>query len=99
MEKFKENEMKIQISHKAKIVILSVAAVLAVIYLGVALYYSERFLMGTMINNVDCSVMKVTEVEAYMKSGLEQFTLTIHADNVQDETIRSEHLRVQFGKV
>ena len=91
--------MKIQISRKVKIIILSVIAVLVAIYLGVALYYSERFLMGTTINEINCSGMKIAEVEALMQSKLETHTITIHADNVQDTTIQGESFDVKFGKI
>lgn len=96
MKLFKENRMEILKSKKVKIIILSVIATLLVIYLGVAWFYSTRFLMGTTINSVDCSEMTVEEVEEYMQSELQKYVLTIVADNLSNEEIHSKDLDIKF---
>ena len=88
--------MEILKDKKIKIIIFSVIAVLVVIYFGVSWYYSERFLMGTTMNEIDCSEMTVKEVEACMKEELEKYVLTIKTDNVGDEQIKSTDIDMQF---
>lgn len=96
MKIFKENMMEILKAKKTKIIILSIIAAVAVIYLGVAWFYTERFLMGTTINGMDCSEMTVEAVESYMQNESEKYVLTIVADNIQEEQIKSTDFDIRF---
>lgn len=94
-----EEKHRIKISKKAIIIITAVVAVLAAIYIGVAMYYSERFLIKTTINGEDCAGMTVKEVENYMQSQVENYTLTIKERNGVSEEIKGTDIGIQYKGV
>ena len=99
MKLFEENVISMQKGTKVKIIILSIIAAFIVIYLGISIYYSNRFLMGTTINGLDCSEMTVEEVEAYIQEEIEKYTLIIKADNLGDEEIHAKDFDIKYTKM
>ena len=51
--------------------------VLILIYLGMTLYFQDRFLPGSVINNVDYSSKTVAEVESDIANEMQDYSLTL----------------------
>ena len=90
---------RIKTSTKVMIIIGLVIAVLAAIYIGVAMYYSDRFLIKTTVNGTDCAGMTVEEVEAYMQSQVENYVLTITEKNGVTEEIKGVDIGIKYNGV
>lgn len=90
---------RIKTRTKVMIIIGAVIAVLAAIYIGVAMYYSDRFLIKTTVNGTDCAGMTVEEVEAYMQSQVENYVLTITERNGVTEEIKGVDIGIKYNGV
>ena len=90
---------RIKTRTKVMIIIGAVLAVLAAIYIGVAMYYSDRFLIKTTVNGTDCAGMTVEEVEAYMQSQVENYVLTITERNGVTEEIKGMDIGIKYNGV
>lgn len=65
--------------------------VLILIYLGMTLYFQDRFLPGSVINNVDYSSKTVAEVESDIANEMQDYSLTlIERGNVKEVITGSE---------
>ena len=70
--------------------------VLAAAYLGTALYFHFHFLPNTEINGVDFSGKTAEELDDYLKSRIDGYSLTVVGrENVTDE-IRAEDISLTF---
>lgn len=87
---------KKKISKKAIIIISAVAAVLIAAYLGVALYFSNYFLMKTSVNGVDCTGKTVKEVKNLMQSQVEKYSLTVEGKDGATEEIKGVDIGIQY---
>ena len=77
---------KRRISNKLAIVLSLIVSVLAVGYVGTAVFYSSHFFANTKINGIDCSNKSVKEVESYLEKQVEDYKLTLkEADNKSEE--------------
>ncbi len=77
----------------------SVAAVLILVYVAVASFYSNRFLMGTTVNGVDCSGMTLKEVEALMQAQVETYTLTLSGAEGHSEQLLGTEIDIKYDGV
>ena len=92
----KQPKEKKKISKKAIIIISAVAAVLIAAYLGVALYFSNYFLMKTSVNGVDCTGKTVKEVKNLMQSQVEKYSLTVEGKDGATEEIKGVDIGIQY---
>lgn len=58
-------------------VILTLLILIAAVYLGIAFYYSARFLPYTNINGVECGNMEVSEVVPLIDGQINDYSLTV----------------------
>lgn len=70
--------------------------VVLILYSCVAYNYRNVFLMGTTINGIDCSDMTVEEVEAVLKSKVEDYELSIIFRDGTTEVISGESMNYQY---
>lgn len=82
----------------AAIISGSIVAVIAVVYLGLAVYFDEHFLFYTTINGVDFSMKDVAAVEEYMESQVEGYTLTIEKSDGTAEQIAGSSISLAYVK-
>lgn len=61
-------------------------------YVSLTLYYRERFVSGTWINGIYCTGLTPEEVETRLLEGTEPYTLTIHLENQDMETIEEKEI-------
>ncbi len=61
-------------------------------YLGVAFFYSNKFIPGTEINSIDCSDLTVGECEDRIGDEVENYTLTVQSRNQGDEVITADEI-------
>lgn len=100
-ETTEEKPNKKKISKKAIIItssiILAVVAIVIGVYLGIASYYKERFLMGTFVNGVDCSDKTLEDVEAMLQKQVEEYSITIYEANDASEVIEGTAMDIIYG--
>ena len=75
----------------------AVFAVLAVCYGGVALFLNNKFCIGTVINNINCSAKTVEEAEGLISQMADNYALTIEERNDKTETISSDEIGLKNG--
>ena len=89
----------------AKIAVLIVlflfVVVAAVIYVGGALHYTDKFFDGTRINGISCKNKTVEEVKEILQKNVEEYELTIKFMNAEDgrpvvETITGKDLGIKY---
>ncbi len=73
--------------------------ILAAVYLAVAHHYSDKFLMGTTVNGIDCAGMTVDEVRAMLQKQVEEYSLTIETTNNCDVTIKGTEIGIKYNGV
>ena len=88
---------RFQFTKKMGIIIGSIVALFIVIYFGVAMYYSERFLPKTTVNGVDFSGKTVAEVENFMQGQVEEYVLSIEERNEAVEEIKGTDIGIQYN--
>jgi hypothetical protein len=74
------------------LVILTIFALFIVIYIGFSIYFKDRFLFGTYINNVDYSKKTVSEVEQAITNRINTYVLTIEERGENKEYIASNDI-------
>ena len=88
-------------SHKilkiSAIVVASLVVVLAGVYVGISMRYSECFLMGTVVNGTDCSGMTVDEVGSILQKQVEEYVLTIEGANGTTEEIKGTEIGIVYN--
>ncbi len=95
-----QNEKKgIRFGKKAKIITASVIAIILVAYIAVALYFSNRFLMGTTVNGTNCTGKTVEEVKSMLQSQVEEYVLTLEEANAQTEEIKGVDIGIKYNGV
>lgn len=90
---------KFVVSKKAKIIMGSIFAVIAVVYIAVAMYFSNRFLFNTTVNGKDCSGKTIEEVETVMEGIVNGYVLTLEEAGDAEEEIKGTDIGVQFKNV
>ena len=87
--------------HKILKISAIVAAVLVVIlagvYVGISMRYSECFLMGTVVNGTDCSGMTIDEVGSILQKQVEEYVLTIEGANGTTEEIKGTEIGIVYN--
>lgn len=86
-----------KINKKAAIIVGAIMAVVLVIYFGVAMYYSERFLPGTTVNGADCAGKTVADVENIMQDKVEAYVLSLEEKNNVTEQIKGIDIGIQYS--
>lgn len=81
---------------KGLIVAASIIGVLAVMYLGCAIFFMSHFYFKTSINGVDFSAKKVSDVELYMKTQVSNYTLRVDGINGTNETIQGSAIDMAY---
>lgn len=95
-----QNEKKgIRFGKKAKIITASVIAIILAAYLAVALYFSNRFIMGTTVNGTNCTGKTVEEVKSMLQSQVEEYVLTLEEANNQTEEIKGVDIGIKYNGV
>ena len=87
--------------HK-KVKIICLIAVLGVLAVGFGLYaaranyYQDRFLEGTVINQMDCSGMTVEQVESMLAEQVEGYAIELTFRDGQTETLSGDAIGYQY---
>lgn len=81
---------------KAGIIAGSIIGVFAVIYIGVSVYFMSHFYINTEINGHDFSGKSASDVEAYMKEQVKDYTLTILEKENKSDTITGEEIDLVY---
>ena len=68
-------------------------------YIAVALYFSNRFLMGTTVNGTNCTGKTVEEVKSMLQSQVEEYVLTLEEANAQTEEIKGVDIGIKYNGV
>ncbi len=83
----------------ALVATVSVIALLLIVYLGVGMHYSDRFLMGTTVNGVDAAGKTVDEVKDMLQSRVEDYVLTLEKADGGTEEIRGVDIGIKYNGV
>ena len=82
---------KKKMTNKKKMMIMGIAGgtilVIALAYMGAAIFFTRHFLMNTEINGVDFSGKSLAEAEEYFKGQVGEYTLTISIRKIEKDTI------------
>ena len=78
-------------------VIVAVLMILAGAYYGVALFYQDKFLMGTTVNGMDCSGKTLKEVGAILQKQVEEYKITVNKVNDASEVIEGTSIDIKYG--
>ncbi len=73
------------------------AVVLIAVYLGVAMYFSERFLPRTSVNGMACDGNTVEEIEAWLQAQVEDYVLVLEERNDVEEQIKGTDIGIQYN--
>ena len=71
--------------------------VLILVYLGVTLYFQDRFLPGSVINNVDYSSKTVAEVESDIAQEMQEYSLTLIERGNVKEVIQGSEINFSYS--
>ncbi|MDO4556016.1 MAG: L,D-transpeptidase family protein [Lachnospiraceae bacterium] len=89
-----ENIQKKSGSWKKRIGIAVV--ILAVLYIGISIFFLSHYFFGTKINGYDCQFKTADEVKTYMKEYGENYTLTLKERLDREEVITASDLSLTF---
>lgn len=81
---------------KVGIIAGSIVGVLAVVYLGISVFFMSHFYINTEINGHKFSGKTVADVEKYMKEQVQDYTLTILEKDNQTDTIDGEDIDLEY---
>lgn len=81
---------------KALIVLLVILGVLALAYLGMALFFTKHFFFYTKINGTEFSAETVSAVESYMEEQVEGYELTLEEIDGGTETIVGDDIDLTY---
>ena len=76
-----------------------VVALLVAIYFAVAMLYSDKFLMGTTVNGIDCAGDTVEEVRSMLQKEVEEYTLTIETRDGATEVVKGTDIGIKYNDV
>ena len=96
-----ENTMEPKVDKKKiAIIVAAVIAVLAVIYLGLSIYFMDHFYFRTKIGNVDVSGKSAAAAEKELQQALDEYELTIkERDGKTDSIVGDEiDLTIEWNK-
>ena len=79
------------------IVVASLVVILAGVYVGISMRYSECFLMGTVVNGTDCSGMTIDEVGNILQKQVEEYVLTVEGANGTSEEIKGTDIGIVYN--
>ncbi|XCP87047.1 L,D-transpeptidase family protein [Roseburia hominis] len=82
----------------AKIVVGSIFGLAAAIYLGFAAFFMSHFYFNTTINGTDFALKSVDDVEAFMKSQVDSYVLTLKKSDGTQEVIDGSDIAVAYKK-
>lgn len=93
---------KKKMTNKKKMMIMGIAGgtilVIALAYMGAAIFFTRHFLMNTEINGVDFSGKSLAEAEEYFKGQVGEYTLIMNDINGGKETISSSEILLAYGE-
>lgn len=81
---------------KVWMVIGIVVAVLVVIYFGLAMFFSNRFVFGTTVNGVSCVGKTVEQVETTYENKVKDYVLTLEESGDITEEIKGSDIQIQY---
>lgn len=81
---------------KAGIIVGSILGVLAVIYIGVSIYFGSHFIFKTTINGTDVSMKSVEQVEEAMKQQVADYELVIEKSDHTEEKIDGTAISLEY---
>ena len=81
---------------KIGIIAGSIIGVLAVIYIGLAVYFGSHFIFFTTINGTDFSMKSVSQVEAYMEQQVADYVLTMEESDGDSEQISGADISLTY---
>ena len=85
-----------KLRNKIAIVLSLIVSVIAIGYVGTAVFYSTHFFSKTVINGIDCSNKNVKQVEEYLEKEVADYKLTLlEADN-KTEVIEGKDISLKY---
>ena len=85
-----------KLRNKIAIVLSLIVSVIAIGYVGTAVFYSTHFFSKTVINGIDCSNKNVNQVEEYLEKEVADYKLTLlEADN-KTEVIEGKDISLKY---
>ncbi|MEJ8733218.1 L,D-transpeptidase family protein [Mediterraneibacter sp. ICN-202921] len=95
----KNKEKKVRRSGKKIFIICSsIIGVLAVVYIGVSVFFMQHFFINTEINGHDFSGKSVSAVEDYMKEQVKDYQLEILEKDDQSDLIDGDAISLTYKK-
>lgn len=77
-------------------VLIGYVLIMAIGYMGVAFYYSDHFLKGTVINGIDCENMTAEDVKEKIQEGIGEYQLELVKIDGGTETITADQIGLQY---
>lgn len=74
----------------------SAVAVIAVIYIGTAMFFNSHYLPNTTINGQNFSGKKAADVESYLKKQVSGYSLTVQEKDGQSDTISGDDISLKY---
>lgn len=74
----------------------SIALFLVIVYLGTAFFFSNKFLMRTSVNGMNCTGKNIDEVETMIQNHVEDYVLTIETVQLGTEKISGKDINIQY---
>lgn len=93
-KKHKKNRKKG--NQKLWIALGSVVAVIAVVYLGMSVFFMSHFYINTEINGHDFSMKTASDVEKYMKDQVSDYSLTVLELDQASDTIDGDTIDLEY---
>lgn len=83
----KDEKTEVGVSKKIAIVLGGIVGVIALVYIGFAIYFGSHFIFGTKINGVDVAMKNVSQVEEYMRRQVSDYVLTLEKTDGKEEIV------------
>ena len=96
MRKKRKKKAKKSMGKKPWIIAGSIVGVLAIIYLGVAVFFMSHFLMNTTVKGKDFSGKTVADVEEYLKEQVADYQLTVLEQNNTSDVITGSEISLSY---
>ncbi len=90
LQQHKEMKRKRQMQRKRRLLGGCLLFLVALLYVGISLFYRTHFLPGTLINNIDCSGKTVAQGKVLFEEMASSYALTLQERNDEEETITGE---------
>lgn len=78
------------------ILVGEIVVFIALVYIGVSVFFTRHFFMNTKINGHDFSAKSVSDAEKFFKGQVEEYSLTIKDINGGEETISSSDILLKY---